>query len=300
MRTLVVGGTGMIGAHIAQTLLDSGHDVSVMSRSPESENDPPQIAGLSRIVGDYIDGVDGDVLASFDNVAFAAGQDIRHIDAERDTLELWLDIQGRAVPAFAEVARDAGVKRFVQIGSYYHHLFPEWADQIPYVAGRKMADEGARALTTDEFAAITLNPPSIVGATPGTSLRRFSRMFSWLRGERKEEVFAPPGGTNYMSAHALASAVLGAIDRGQPGVAYIVGGENLTFREFFQMVAEAAGSTLTVEERDEECPFLPDRFIVQGRGTVVAFDVPQSERELLGYRQGDVRQALEDIYQASL
>jgi nucleoside-diphosphate-sugar epimerase len=300
MKTLVVGGTGMIGAHIAENLHKHGHEVSVMSRSPELESDPPAISGMARIVGDYIAGIDRDSLAPFTNVVFAAGQDIRHIDLERDTLELWLDIQGRAVPEFAAVARDAGVKRFVQIGSYYHHLYPEWAGRIPYVAGRKMADEGARALTTDGFAAITLNPPSIVGATPGTSLRRFSRMFSWLCGERPEEVFAPKGGTNYMSVHALAEAARGAIERGKPGAAYLVGGENLTFREFFQMLADVAGSTITVDERDAECPFLPDRFIVQGRGNVVAYDVPEEEREILGYPKGDVRSTLEELHRATL
>ena len=296
MKTLVVGGTGMIGAHIAELLARHGHTVSVMSRSVGTDPSPGRIAGMPQITGDYLSGISPLVLESFDTVVFSAGQDIRHVEPERDTAEVWAEIQGRAVTAFAEASRQAGVSRFIQIGSYYHYLFPEWAEHIPYVAGRKMADEGARTLTTGDFGAITLNPPSIVGAIPGVSLRRFGRMFSWLKGERAEEVFAPPGGTNYMSADASAEAALGAIERGEPGKAYLVGGENLSYQEFFQMIAEVAGSDITVSERDEECPYLPDRFIVQGRGRVISYDPPEGERLLLGYPTGGVRLALEDIY----
>ena len=62
------------------------------------------------------------------------------------------------------------------------------------------------------------------------------------------------------------------------------------------MIAEVAGSDITVSERDEECPYLPDRFIVQGRGRVISYDPPEGERLLLGYPTGGVRLALEDIY----
>ena len=215
MKTLVVGGTGMIGAHIAELLARHGHTVSVMSRSVGTDPSPGRIAGMPQITGDYLSGISPLVLESFDTVVFSAGQDIRHVEPERDTAEVWAEIQGRAVTAFAEASRQAGVSRFIQIGSYYHYLFPEWAEHIPYVAGRKMADEGARTLTTGDFGAITLNPPSIVGAIPGVSLRRFGRMFSWLKGERAEEVFAPPGGTNYMSADASAEAALGGDREGR-------------------------------------------------------------------------------------
>lgn len=203
------------------------------------------------------------------------------------------------MPAFAAAAKRGGVSRFVQVGSYYHQLHPEWAQTDPYIAARKAADEGARALTDESFAAITVNPPSIVGANSARGVRGFARLVSWVRGERAEpELWGPAGGTNYMSVRSLAEALIGALERGEPGKAYLVGDESLRYAEYWQWLADATDSSHTIAERDEEHPFQPDRFIVQGRGNVIAFEPDQAEVELLGYERHDVRRELEAIVAA--
>ena len=301
MKVVVAGGTGFIGSHVAARLAARGDEVTVMGRRPASGDDPIAIEGMPRLVADYTSAALTPALfAGFDAVVFAAGNDIRHVAADDEDAAFWDRVQADGVPRFAALAKRAGVGRFVQIGSYYHQLHPEWAATIPYVAARKAADDGARALTDDAFAAITLNPPSIVGVPPGRGLRRFGRMISWARGELAEPgLYAPSGGTNYMSVHSLAQAVEGALDAGIPGRAYLIGDENLTYREYFQLLADAAGSSVRIEERDEEHPYQPDRFIVQGRGRVIAYEPPADEVGLLGYDRGDVRRALEEIVRAS-
>ena len=301
MRVVVAGGTGFIGSHVAARLAERGDEVTVMGRRPASEGDPPAIEGMPRLVADYTsDALTPDLLEGYDAVVFAAGNDIRHVSADDEDAAFWDRVQSEGVPRFAALARSAGVGMFVQIGSYYHQLHPEWAESVPYVAARQAADDGARALTADGFAAITLNPPSIVGVPPGRGLRRFGRMISWARGELAEPaLYAPAGGTNYMSVHSLAQAVEGALDAGIPGRAYLVGDQNLTYREYFQLLADAAGSTVRIEERDEEHPYQPDRYIVQGRGNVIAYDPPADEVELLAYDRNDVPRALEEIVAAS-
>ncbi|MDL9979302.1 NAD-dependent epimerase/dehydratase family protein [Microbacterium sp. ASV49] len=300
-RVLVVGGTGLIGSTVAEHLAERGDAVTIMARRPAGESDPPGVAGMPRLVGDYAeDDLDAVSLDGFDAVVFAAGADIRHIPADVDETAFWDRTQGVGVPRFAEAARRAGVGRFVQIGSYYHQLHPEWAESIPYVAARKAADERTRALSDDGFAAITVNPPSIVGAVPGRSLRGWGRMISWVRGELDApEVFAPPGGTNYMSARSLAQAVAGALANGEGGRAYLVGDANLTYRAYFQLIADVAGSDEVIVERDAEQPFQPDRFIVQGRGRVIAYEPDAADTALLGYARDDVESALERIVHAS-
>lgn len=300
MKVVVVGGTGFIGGHVAARLAARGDAVTVMGRSPASDDDPPDIERMPRLVADYTSEALGpDLLDGFDAVVFAAGNDIRHVAADDEDAAFWDRVQSEGVPRFAALAKRAGVARFVQIGSYYHQLHPEWAQAIPYVAARKAADDGARVLTDASFAAITLNPPSIVGVPSGRGLRRFVRMISWARGELTEPgLYAPTGGTNYMSVHSLAQAVEGALDAGSPGRAYLVGDQNLTYREYFQLLADAAGSKVRIEERDEEHPFQPDRFIVQGRGSVIAYEPPADEVHLLAYDRNDVRRALEEIVTA--
>ncbi|WP_224448840.1 complex I NDUFA9 subunit family protein [Haloprofundus salilacus] len=43
MNVLVVGGTGFVGTHLAAELLDRGHEVTVLSRSPEDDDLPPGV-----------------------------------------------------------------------------------------------------------------------------------------------------------------------------------------------------------------------------------------------------------------
>ena len=293
-RILVVGGTGFIGADIAATLAARGDEVTLASRTGQGADEPIGIAALPRITGDYADGgLDERKLDGFEAVVMAAGQDIRHVATDDEDAAFWTRVQRVGVPALAARAKRAGVARFVQIGSYYHQLMPELAERVPYVAARRDADDGARALSDDSFAAITLNPPSIVGAKSARAQRRYLRMAAWLRGEADEsQPWAPPGGTNYLSVDSLTQAVLGALDRGEGGRAYLLGDESLSYRDYFQRYVDVTGGSTAITVRDESNPMQPDRFIVQGRGAFIAYEPDPADVALLGYRRGDVTRAL--------
>ena len=291
-----MGGTGMIGSHAAVHLHRSGHDVAVAARhEPEPES---LVASFPLVLGDYADGgIEEADLAPFDAVVFAAGSDVRHVPGGRPDGEFWRRYQIEGVPAVAARAKRAGVGRFVQIGSYYHQVRPELAGTSAYVAARKAADEGALALADGDFTVCTLNPPSIVGMVPGLSTRRFAKQLAWADGKLAGKVpdFAPPGGTNYMSVRSLAEAIEGALLRGRTGNAYLVGDENLSYREYFQLLFDCSGSGRVLAERDEEHPFMPDWMIIPGRGNTIAYEPAAAEAELLGYRRDDVRPMIEEM-----
>lgn len=297
-RVLVVGGTGMIGAHAALLLAEQGDSVAIASRSGVTEN--PQLAAFEHLSGDYAAGTFTEArLTGFDSIVFAAGNDIRHVAATDESDQFWSSVQSDGVPNFIELAKRAGVGRVIQIGSCYHQFDPGFAGRSPYVESRRLADERSRALSDDGFAVITLNPPPIVGSIPGRVQRRFGRVVQWVRGQMPEvPVFAPRGGTNYMSARSLAQAISGALTAGEPGRAYLVGDENLSYAEYFGMLAEVAGRAEPLELRDEEHPFQPDRFIVQGRGNTMAYEPDPLEVERLGYDRADIRRALTEIVTA--
>lgn len=285
----------MIGGHAALYLAALGHEVTLAARKPIGTQS--LLAGFPLILGDYSSGGIGlEDLASFDAVLFAAGNDIRHVPKGEDENEFWRRTQIDGVPAFAMLAKKAGVKRLVQLGSYYHQVMPHLAETNAYVRARKLADERTRALAGPDFNVCTLNPPSIVGAMPGASARRYQTLVEWANGGMPHVPdFAPAGGTNYMSVRSLCQAIEGALEHAQPGKAYLVGDQNLTFRAFFQLVFDVAGSNRRLEERDEEHPFLPDAFIVPGRGNVLAYEPDLQETRLLGYARHDVRAAIRDI-----
>ena len=64
MRVIITGGTGQIGRVLARELLDAGHDVVVLSRSPEAASGLPETAQLVQWDARTADGwgqlVDGD------------------------------------------------------------------------------------------------------------------------------------------------------------------------------------------------------------------------------------------------
>jgi len=295
MRILIVGGTGMIGGHAALMLAGEGHEVVLGARNPARGGTP--LGRFAVLPGDYTrGGFPVRDLEGFDAVVFAAGNDIRHIPKDADRDAFWRATQIEGVPAFARRAREAGVARMVQLGSYYHHVMPHLAETDDYVRARKLADEGARALATASFNVSTLNPPSIVGVLPGVPARRYETLVAWARGQRPEVPdFAPAGGTNYMSVRSLCEAISGALRSAESGRAYLIGDANLRFVEFFQMIFDAAGSPRKLVERDAEHPMLPDAFIVPGRGRVLAYEPDPAETARLGYARDDVRRAVEEI-----
>lgn len=294
MKVLVVGGTGALGGHAAIHLAAQGHDVSIGGRNPANPDTP--MAAMPFVQGDYVAGdYTPDRLAGFDWVVFAAGNDPRHVPQGADFAEFLIKANHEAVPAFFAACREAGVSRAVQLGSYYHQAAPHLLDGNSYIRSRQAACEGARAQGAPGFDVMSVNAPFMVGSVPGLPSAIFEPYVQWAKGQIPIPAFAPTGGTNFMSFRSLSEAIHGALERGEPGKAYLVGDENLSFREYFQLFFDAVGSDVQVEERDEEMPLLPDVAIPQGRGNWVRVDPPADEVALLGYRRHDVAQAVADV-----
>lgn len=295
MKVLVVGGTGALGGHAALHFAARGHDVTITGRG-EGPNPATSLTGLGYLRGDYVAGdFTSDRLAGFDWVVHAAGNDPRHVPAGED-FDAWLHKANHvALPAFFAAAREAGVKRAVQLGSFYHQCAPELLAGNGYIRSRQAACEGARAEGRPGFDVMSVNAPFMVGTVPGLPSAIFEPYVQWARGNIPIPFFAPTGGTNFMSFRSLSQAIEGALERGEPAKAYLVGDENLSFREYFQLFFDAVGSQVKLEERDEELPLLPDVAIPQGRGNYIRYEPDAAETALLGYARHDVAAAVRDI-----
>jgi dihydroflavonol-4-reductase len=294
MKVLVVGGSGALGGHCAIHLAAQGHAVSIGGRNPAHPATP--MAAMPLVAGDYIAGdYSPERLEGFDWVVFAAGNDPRHVPQGADFAEFLTRANHEAVPAFFAACRQAGVRRAIQLGSFYHQAAPELLASNGYIRSRQAACEGARAEGAAGFDVVSVNAPFMVGAVPGLPSAIFEPYVAWARGQIPIEAYAPPGGTSFMSFRSLSEAIAGALLRGEPGKAYLVGDENLSFRDYFQLFFDAVGSSVRVEERDAELPLLPDVAIPQGRGNWVRVNPAAGEVALLGYRRNDVGNAVAEI-----
>lgn len=294
MKILIVGGTGALGGHAATYLAGKGHDVSIGARKPAHAGTP--MARMPFVEGDYVAGeFTPDRLLGFDWVVFAAGNDPRHVPPDADFQAFLFKANHEAVPAFFAACRQAGVKRAIQLGSYYHQAAPHLLEGNSYIRSRQAACEGARAQGAPGFDVISVNAPFMVGSVPGLPSAIFEPYTQWAQGKLPIPHFGPAGGTNFMSFRSLSEAIEGAFERGEPGMAYLVGDENLSFTQYFQLFFDAAGSGVKLEERDVECPLLPDIAIPQGRGNWVRVEPDPAETALLGYRRNDVANAVADV-----
>lgn len=295
MKILVVGGTGLIGGHAALHLADLGHAVSIAARKPAAGATP--MAKLPFLPCDYLsDDFTAAQLRGFDALVFAAGNDIRYLPPGADEAAHWQRANVEGVPNFFRKARDAGIGTGIHIGSFYPQAAPQAVETSAYVRGRKLADDGARALDTHGFRVCSLNAPFVAGVVPGLVVPGFAAHVNYARGRIPQiPAFAIPGGVNFMSTVSLSEAVAGALVRGEPGKAYLVGDENLSFAEYFGEFFAAAGRTEPLEVIDREHPLLPDAVLYAGRGSTIYYEPNPEDVALLGYRRNDVRRTLWEI-----
>ena len=294
MKILVIGGTGMIGGHAALYLKSQGHDVTVSGRKPPQAT--TELAKLPFLQGDYVSSTfTVDDLKPFDAIVFAAGADIRHVPEGGDYDSHVLYANGEAVPAFAKLAKEAGVKHFIHIGSFYPHIAPELLDSNPYIRSRKLATDGISALADDTFHALSLDAPFVVGTVPGMSLPMFEAYTQYAQGKLGMPAFGPAGGTNFISTQSISEAVAGALESGENGKAYLIGDENLSFADYFKLFFRAAGNDVDVPSLDQEHPMLPDGAIFTGRGNTVSYEPDAKTMADLGFRRNDIARAVNEV-----
>ncbi|HEY4545720.1 MAG TPA: NAD-dependent epimerase/dehydratase family protein [Pedomonas sp.] len=298
MRVLVIGGSGYIGGSVALRLAAMGHDVTVASRRPPAA--ASAMSGLPFLSGDYVAGdFDQGTLARFDAVVHAAGNDIRQRPQGEDEETHLARANVRGIPDFFRAVRDAGVGRGVYVGSFYPQVVPHRIALSPYIRSRLAADEGVRALATSDFSVCSVNPPYIVGHLEGVSSGWLLAHAAYALGDMPAApIFAIPGGVNYMSLAAVTDAIIGALEHGEAGRAYLVGDENLSFHDYFGMFRRAAGLPANLPIRNEEHPVLPDWALYAGRGGEAYFEPDARDAARLGYRRGDVGEAIAEVVRA--
>jgi len=288
----------MIGGHAALRLRSLGHEVKIAARKPAAEGSALIEFPFHRV--DYVEEApDRQLLSGFDAVVFAAGNDVRHLPEECDEDAHWHRANSQGVPRFLAAAKAAGVSHAILIGSFYPQAAPHLVAKNSYVASRLAADEGARALASEDFHVVVLNAPFVIGHVPGLVVPMYQYLALWALGLMPQvERYVIAGGVNVISTDTLTDAIVGALDRGRNGKAYLIGDENLSFQDYFGLFFKANGDDRPLEIRDQEHPFLPDSAILAGRGATIYYEPDPAEVAELGYRRHDIARTIRMIVDA--
>ncbi|MDE2775941.1 MAG: NAD-dependent epimerase/dehydratase family protein [Chloroflexota bacterium] len=248
MKALVTGATGFVGSHLTRMFIERGGRARVLYRS---EKKLPILGGLDveAIAGDLDDvSLLEAACADCDVVFHVAAKADYWKDDDRDAL--WrVNVDGTR--NLLTAAKSAGVRRFIFTSSAStigirpgdepadeSDAFNLAPDRFWYAWTKLKAEEVVAEFVADGMDIVTLNPTVIIGpgdlnAISGSFILETAR-WQWL---------APmsSGGLAVIDARDVARAHLNAVERGRSGERYILNTVNLTYRQWFRMIARACG-----------------------------------------------------------
>jgi farnesol dehydrogenase len=246
VRILVTGATGYVGQRLARRLADGGADVHALVRSPEK---------AKALAHERIAIFPGDILDAASLRAAAEGCARAYHAAAlvsvwtRDP-EDYRRVNVGGTLNVLDAARDTGVERVVVtstagvFGPSEGGLVDEATPRrIPffneYESSKAEMHAAVRAHGMD---AVIVCPTRIYGPGPLVEGNAATKMIArYVAGRWR----ALPGdgrrSGNYVFVDDVIDGHLAAMDRGQSGEAYILGGENATYRQFFATLADVSG-----------------------------------------------------------
>jgi nucleoside-diphosphate-sugar epimerase len=201
-----------------------------------------------------------------------------------------------ALPRFFEAAKRAGIRRSVYMGSFYSFVAPKARENIPYVHSRHVSDAAVRALSTPDFNVCSCALPWIVGHTPGVPVAHWQALTLLAQGKLPGvPESAPVGGANFMSSRAVAQCMLGGLERGESGKSYLIGDENLSWKEFFELWFAAAGRPRDLPTATGNT-IVPDFALSYLDFGETDYEPPAEETALLAYDRGTLRPTIADSF----
>ena len=224
---VVVGGSGFVGRHLAQELLNRGARLRVASRQPERAAGLKPLANLGQVQLVRADLTRSDslpqVLAGANAVVNLAGTFAGELDA----------VMGRGAGALAQAAKTAGAAAFVHVSA----IGADPAGETEYARAKAAGESAVLAA----FPSATIMRPSVLFGPDD----QFINMFAGLSASLPVlPVFGSTAKLQPLLVDDLALAICAALEHpaAHGGKTFELGGpEVVTMGELNRRVAQAAG-----------------------------------------------------------
>ena len=251
MNYLVTGGTGFLGSNITKLLLDGGDTVFLLVHKFKDL----KMLGLADYPNLHL--VQGDITDKTNLLSIAKEQKVPKIDyvvhcanvvsfdkAERDILYK-INVEG--TENLLQVALRRKVKRFLYVSSVNALGFPEEGEvcdentpydfgkyNIPYMDTKYLAEQKVLEYTRKGLDCVIVNPGTVFGVG---DIHKHSGEYiiNIYNGVLK---FYTQGGFTQCIAKNVADGIQKALKYGKNGQRYILGGFNLSYKEFLDIVSD--------------------------------------------------------------
>lgn len=315
---LILGGTGFIGWHACGRFLRRGYRATVVGLPPLPQQGlfPAEVNVVLADLNALADAEVTRLLQGHDAVIFAAGADDR-VTPRRPAWSFFRAANVLAAQRLFTLARQAGVKRGVLLGSYFVHFARtrpelELARHHPYIRSRLEQEQACLDATLPDLALTILELPYIFGTMPGR-VPLWRPLIRYIRAT--PVLFYTRGGTNMTSVEHVAEAIVGAVEQGRAGERYLIGDENLTWVEFLNRLSRVLGRrkrVITLPNWAILLAFAGVKLLhwLQGREggldpahllelqAINTFFDPEPSRRALGFGSGGLDQAFAETVEA--
>jgi|SRR5580700_4714744 dihydroflavonol-4-reductase len=228
-RIFLTGATGFVGSHVLRELFVAGYDVRALARSDD--------AGRDRNV-EWIDGDLRDVgrfARTLDGCRYLVHCAALYSFAPRDRAAIRsVNVEGTASLLLA--AHFAGIERVVLTSS-------SATEDHAWSGYHRSKLEQERAAFAARVPVVALLPTAPVGPGDRKPTPTGKLVLDFARGRIRAK--APgSGGMNLVAVEDVAHAHVAAVQRGRIGERYLIGGENLSMDEIWELLAAVTGKPM--------------------------------------------------------
>jgi dihydroflavonol-4-reductase len=249
---LVTGANGFLGARLVRALIERGDSVKALVRAGSN------LDQLRDLPESQLKIASGDVRMCDRVYAALNGCDrMYHVAAtfsldERRRTEVLADAEEGAA-ATLEAARRAGIDKIVMTSSTATlgcTTTPEELDEsaafnISQPMSYTQAKFGAEQIAFERIEAglplVLVNPSVMIGPGDWKPTPAGQQIVEYLKYSPSFRVPYLVGGFSYADVDDVAQAHISAMEKGRIGERYILGGENLTYLQVFQLLADVTG-----------------------------------------------------------
>ncbi|GGC34013.1 3 beta-hydroxysteroid dehydrogenase/Delta 5--_4-isomerase [Parapedobacter defluvii] len=245
MNVLVTGANGLLATNTILVLLSRGYRVTGLLRNTNKFLLPSH-PNLRLAVGDitHPESLEKAVVGCDSIIHCAATTDQNLL-----RYEAYHRINVTGTENVIQAALKHAVKKIVYVGTAntfgYGSLQVPGNETLPpkapfsqaWYAKSKLEGQQRILAVGHQLAVTVVSPTFMIGPYDGKpSSGAIIRM-----GYGRKLILHPPGGKNFVNVEDAAAGVVDALEKGKNGEAYLLAGENLTYRQFFRKLGDQTG-----------------------------------------------------------